>query len=309
MAFFFLNRLSASVDIKQLKSDLAQFGKIKFVGDLRDDTRNKGFKSTVVDFRTFEKKSDFDEYCKKNKIFATERKEKHSPVSSQKSHSAHKDTQNQNHTPKIDIANPSFHFYKDKAYGKNIETYSLTNNYQELFTIGGAKSFELKTIYPGLLVGSGYNLPKLKESSDDFQLGFFFDHTTGLPLISGSSIKGLLKSVCKKDEFIQAVYETSVDMKVFDDNQSIFYDAFILRTDNHGKKIFGSDFITSHHSQEKNGLFKEPNPVKFLKVLPDVTFKFQFECDVEYIELFQKIILDFGLGAKTNVGYGKFVEA
>ncbi|WP_419676164.1 type III-B CRISPR module RAMP protein Cmr6 [Aliarcobacter butzleri] len=70
--------------------------------------------------------------------------------------------------------------------------------------------------------------------------------------------------------------------------------------------MFGSDYITNHYSNEENGMFKEPNPIKFLKILSRVTFKFQFKCDEKYLELFKQIILDFGLGAKTNVGYGKF---
>lgn len=207
-----------------------------------------------------------------------------------------------------EIFSPSFHFYKDKAYGKGIDNFQLTQNYQNVFEIDGAETFTLTTIYPGLLVGSGYNHPKLHENKDDFQLGFFFDHTTGLPIISGSSIKGLLKSVCEKTDFIQDVYEKTVSLDIFEDGETIFYDAYIVETKNQNNKIFGSDYITSHYSNEENGMFKEPNPVKFLKVLPDVTFKFQFKAPKEYVELFKAIILDFGLGAKTNVGYGKFVE-
>lgn len=206
------------------------------------------------------------------------------------------------------IYNPSFYYYKDCNYGKDIEDFGLANNYKELFEIKDAKIFELTTLYPGLLVGSGYNHPKLKENKDDFQLGFFFDHTTGLPLISGSSIKGVLKSVISNQEFMDDVYEQTIPLEIFEDNQTIFYDAFILSTQNKDKKIFGSDYITSHYSDEENGEFKSPNLIKFLKILPEVTFQFQFKCDEKYISIFKEIILDFGLGAKTNTGYGKFIE-
>ena len=204
------------------------------------------------------------------------------------------------------IPNPSFHFYKDEAYGKGLENMKLENSYSKLFAINRAQTFELTTTYPGLLVGSGYNHPKLKENTDDFQLGFFFDHTTGLPIISGSSIKGLLRSVCEKVDFMESVYEATIPLEIFEDNKTIFYDAFITSTKNSGKKIFGSDYITSHYSDEPNGELKNPNPIKFLKVLPEVTFRFQFKCDDGYINIFKEIILDFGLGAKTNTGYGKF---
>jgi CRISPR-associated protein Cmr6 len=209
------------------------------------------------------------------------------------------------------IANPSFYFYKDKAYGKGIENFSLSNNFKEAFEISGLEkeqTFELTTTYPGLSVGSGYNHPKLKENTDDFQLGFFFDHTTGLPIISGSSIKGLLRSVYKQKEFMQDVYGRVPGEEIFEDQKTVFYDAYIISTQNKEAKVFGSDYITSHFSNEPEGMFKEPNPIKFLKILPNVTFKFQFNAPKEDVKLFEAIIKDFGLGAKTNVGYGKFIE-
>jgi CRISPR-associated protein Cmr6 len=284
---------------------------------MKDDVKSVGFLSTIADFKILKNENDFMAFCKSKKILAFKRKEE-----SQKDNFALKRTSEQsqsNHEKPYTetkqhkaIANPSFHFYKDRAYGKTIENFSLTNNCRALFEIEGLQNeqtFELTTLYPGLLVGSGYNHPKLKENTDDFQLGFFFDHTTGLPLINGSSIKGLLRSVCEKTEFIKDEYKTTVDLGLFEDGKTIFYDAFILSTKNEGNKIFGSDYITSHFSNEENGMFKEPNPIKFLKVLPEVTFKFQFKASKEYVDVFKKIIIDFGLGAKTNVGYGKFKEA
>lgn len=53
--------------------------------------------------------------------------------------------------------------------------------------------FVLKTDYPGLLCGSGYG-HNLK-ADEALKLGFFFDHTSGLPVIPGSSVKGKLRSV------------------------------------------------------------------------------------------------------------------
>lgn len=51
----------------------------------------------------------------------------------------------------------------------------------------------LKVIYPGLVVGSGY-MHSIKGETENFDFGFFFDHTTGMPVIPGSSIKGVLRS-------------------------------------------------------------------------------------------------------------------
>jgi CRISPR-associated protein Cmr6 len=90
--------------------------------------------------------------------------------------------------------------------------------------------------------------------------------------------------------------------------RDIFYDAYL----SHGGKdglFLGTDYITPHPYPLKN-----PNPIKFLKILPGV--KIQFPLDLkdnlisakEKESLFKKILLDFGIGAKTNVGYGQFRE-
>jgi CRISPR-associated protein Cmr6 len=53
-------------------------------------------------------------------------------------------------------------------------------------------SFDLTTTYPGLLCGVGYSHGISSEA--DYKVGFYFDHTTGLPVIPGSSVKGVLRS-------------------------------------------------------------------------------------------------------------------
>ncbi|MBV5278475.1 MAG: type III-B CRISPR module RAMP protein Cmr6 [Campylobacteraceae bacterium] len=306
MAFFFLNKIETSMTKIYLEKELKQFGQLKFIGNIKEDIRNNGFNSTIAEFKSLNDENGFLDFCKSKKILPKKRVDEQYIPQQQKQ--VQSEVPHQSTTKASMIANPSFHFYKDEAYGKGIENFALTENFKESFEINGAQAFNLTTIYPGLLVGSGYNHPKLKEKADDFQLGFFFDHTTGLPIISGSSIKGVLKSVCEKKEFMQDIYKKTIELSIFEDNKTIFYDAFIFETKNENNKIFGSDYITSHFSNEEDGMFKEPNPIKFLKVLPNVTFKFQFKAPQEYVDLFKAIILDFGLGAKTNVGYGKFIE-
>lgn len=53
--------------------------------------------------------------------------------------------------------------------------------------------FTLITTYPGLLIGTGYT--HQSDNEGEFKMGFYFDYTTGLPCIPGSSVKGLLRSV------------------------------------------------------------------------------------------------------------------
>jgi len=234
-----------------------------------------------------------------------------------------------------------------REFNKNIPDIRL---YESYFRAENANEFfELTTIYPGLLLGAGYSHPALKKvdnsnphEKSDFQLGFFFDHTTGLPVIPGSSIKGVLKRVFPqkndryKEEKLEYIKETlkKVDNKI-DENlinydnweeiffgnvakkrKHIFFDAYISELPENNR-LFEDDYITSH----TEGIFKNPNPIRFLKVGPGVKFKFQFRlCDYTDVnknvllssnqisEVFKQILLDFGVGAKRNVGYGQFID-
>jgi CRISPR-associated protein Cmr6 len=95
--------------------------------------------------------------------------------------------------------------------------------------------------------------------------------------------------------------------------RDIFFDAFIKDVQEYkGKKKFmADDYITPHPNPLKN-----PIPIQFLKILPNVVFGFKFSLKdsvvgelkvttTTKIQIFQKILEDFGIGAKTNVGYGQ----
>lgn len=241
---------------------------------------------------------------------------------------------------------------KDRDELKNVTL--LPHN--EEVNIQGIKSFELKTCYPGLLCGVGYhheiNKPKDEGDKEDdpevYNLGMYFDYTSGLPVIPGSSIKGMLRSAIEEWDFlanyepskntlpaslsdrdvlrkaiIRAVFEGD-GLSIYD--RDIFLDAIPVKVDN---KLFGEDYITHHPDPLKN-----PNPIRFLRVNPGVTYQFRFilkdhvDLDDKVVlkdsislkdddkvliadfkqELFKAIICDFGLGAKTNVGYGQFID-
>lgn len=174
----------------------------------------------------------------------------------------------------------------------------------------GSTHFTATTIYPGLLLGSGnsHELPSIKGQAI---LGFHFDYTSGLPVIQGSSIKGVLRSTFKHSEYIQELLSDTqlniqeLESEIFNNND-IFFDATISNADD---KILGDDYITPHDDALQN-----PTPLRFIKVLPNTTFRFDFELSngliskAEKVKLFQNILEDLGLGAKTNVGYGKFIN-
>ena len=80
--------------------------------------------------------------------------------------------------------------------------------------------------------------------------------------------------------------------------------------------ILGFDYITPHPDPLKN-----PNPIQFLKILPNVELFFGFKLNETQIrksdgsqirvpkelklDLFKEILITVGVGAKTNVGYGQ----
>lgn len=87
-----------------------------------------------------------------------------------------------------------------------------------------------------------------------------------------------------------------------------FFDAFPMLS-NEPIKLFEIDTITHHPSP-----FENPNPISFLKIRPHVSFSFLFKLHdgilnrKQKLLLFCKILCDKGVGAKTNVGYGKFED-
>lgn len=242
----------------------------------------------------------------------------------------------------------------------------------------GITRFKRATVYPGLLIGSGYNhdvnFDELGKSFDgskeaSFKIGFSFDHISGMPFIPGSSIKGMLRSFfpneykkdrgienftedqeCKKEyisDLLNAVRESNEEEKEFTKEdideieevifsgvnkdgsrvepykRDIFFDAIPLciedNQESNPKTLFGSDYITPH--VDKNGdpaPLKNPVPIKFLKVNPNVVYQFSFRFSDSMLsngvklskdkktKLFKKILSQSGLGAQTSVGYGQF---
>jgi len=175
-------------------------------------------------------------------------------------------------------------------------------------------SFVLTVCYPGLLVGIG-NAHDAGVSDEEIGVGFSFDYVTGQPYIPGSTVKGLLRShfkdhpqviaeLCGKDpEWVR-----QLEQDIFD-YRDVFFDAVVYDSDLQGLLI-GPEVITPHRSPTEN-----PVPIKLLKILPDVRFSFRF-CltdsplmgSTEKEALFRQLLCLFGIGAKTNVGFGVLQE-
>lgn len=200
---------------------------------------------------------------------------------------------------------------------------------QKASQIPGNCSFVLKTCYPGLLMGTGYE--HAINAEDAFMCGFSFDFVTGLPYLPGSSLKGILRNcfpsgkeddpkTASKVAMIKGLLEKSElseeqILKLKDsifDNNDIFYDVYPEMKET-GEKLIAEEYVTPH----TKGIFANPIPIKLIKVKPGVTFRFSFELhdyedesglkvsSDEKKELFMKLVKLMGIGAKTNVGFGK----
>lgn len=191
-------------------------------------------------------------------------------------------------------------------------------------------NFELKTVYPGLLIGTG--LPHSFGGKGEAALGLTLDYVTGMPYIPSSSVKGALRSAFVHKDYIKellksadidvADFETSIFGSSHSDKSEakvqgsdIFFDAIITSTG----KILDTDNITSHRHNKDLLELAAPNPITMIRIRPDVTFKFQFQLNdyekdeikitaEQKLRLFKQILIDLGIGAKTNVGYGTLEE-
>ncbi|RMG18369.1 MAG: type III-B CRISPR module RAMP protein Cmr6 [Bacteroidetes bacterium] len=256
----------------------------------------------------------------------------------------------------------------------------------------GLSTLELETTYPGLMSGTG--LSHETKSMGESKLGFAFDHTSGLPYLPASSVKGVLRSMFPQrvnrqkapklkegreqryklmyyllqqatqwDEQglkqrltswletrgIEAGYAFQLkgealgfidllELEMFEGIQpdlvekkeellpellpqsvyarDIFFDAYPAESRKHGGRFVDFDFITPHKHEDDENLdpFANPTPIKFLKVLPAVVFRFQFRLKDGLLSAHQKLglirqmLLFHGVGAKTNVGYGQLQQ-
>lgn len=160
---------------------------------------------------------------------------------------------------------------------------------------------------PGLLIGSGlaHGLPG---SEEDVKTGLQFDYTSGLPVIPGSSVKGVIRSsfpTIKEDkeqsneadaEKLNYIKSLIADIPEFSalrledkdilelgnqmfNHGDVFADALLVgygtRMKQHGpvKQVLAEDYITPH----TGGPLAQPIPIKIVKVAPGVTFAFCFK--------------------------------
>lgn len=134
--------------------------------------------------------------------------------------------------------------------------------------------FSLSTYYPGLITGIGMNHQTTLEWKDgtqkipELKLGMAFDHATGLPIIPGASLKGLLRnsfpisnqqgfcdSYEEKVEYIASIIQRIVNLEEGSANsKSIIHSAFQkkLWEDYKKQKEIPIDFSKEYYSKQSN---------------------------------------------------------
>ena len=254
----------------------------------------------------------------------------------------------------IKITNMHRYYYNDyfagldinQKQGKNTVGYTLPNVSKrneaiishKFVPIGSPLSYfqenqsiatiELEVLYPGLMVGVGYEHDV--SAKESLKGGFSFDYVTGLPYIPGSSVKGVLRSYfpnlkedekwTEKDEqklaYIKGIVEVeslskedivALGRSIFE-HGDVFLDAFPkvdTKVDNSGNVLLAMEYITPH----TGGEFAEPVPIPFVKIRPGTKMVFSFifneDSGIDKKTLFTTILQDMGIGAKTNVGFGQ----
>ena len=90
-----------------------------------------------------------------------------------------------------------------------------------------------------------------------------------------------------------------------------FFNCFLSPSNDQKTPILAKDFITPHG----DNVLRNPIPIAFIKLNSGLKMKFYFRFIDSTInsnvkkELVNKILIDLGIGAKTNVGYGNFKKA
>lgn len=214
--------------------------------------------------------------------------------------------------PRENSANIGYQFFHSVGIPGFVEeqvksAISVNSDVLEVLRSANYSVVNMRVQAPGLLIGSGlaHGLPG---SEEDVKTGLQFDYTSGLPVIPGSSVKGVIRSAfptIKEDkeqsneadaEKLNYIKSLIADIPEFSalgledkdilelgnqmfNHGDIFADALLVgygtRMKQHGpvKQVLTEDYITPH----TGGPLAQPIPIKIVKVAPGVTFAFCFK--------------------------------
>lgn len=151
------------------------------------------------------------------------------------------------------------------------------------------------------------------------ETGFLFDRNTGVPFISGSSIKGAARAFAKLnglDKDLIEIFGPEGDEAKKNPSQGkvVFFDAYPAQWPSLKVDIMNVHYKEYYEDKAPPADYLSPVPIYFLTVAPDTKFKFylavkgiQYKSFLKKTEqLLKGALEDIGIGAKTAVGYGYF---
>ena len=152
-------------------------------------------------------------------------------------------------------------------------------------------------------------------NTSPLEVGLTIHHTHGTPYLPGSAIKGLLRRAADAHQLTQAAKDILFGSSAAAAHIT-YWDAMLEPS---STQPFQTDVITVHHPQYYQGSgyptdFDDPNPVTFLSVRPNATFRIALSSasanSSQWLrlaaELLKYALENIGLGGKTNAGYGYF---
>lgn len=166
------------------------------------------------------------------------------------------------------------------------------------------------------------------------EVGMTFDHTIGIPYIPASSIKGIVRfahtisladeayergEVCESGYFddekdwtkVPLMFGTSVDNG--SRGKIVFLDAYPEKIPQLEKDIMNPHYTGYYSKGEAPGDYEKPTPIKFLTVAKGTKFIFRIlvekgsNVEEEVSNALRNSLEKEGVGAKTAVGYGRFI--
>lgn len=159
--------------------------------------------------------------------------------------------------------------------------------------------------------------------ANPIEVGLTLHPIYGMPVIPGSALKGMCRRACRAYIDENPIEHFSSDGflgEIFGDTGKVgactFWDAWYIPTN--GSNPFQRDIITVHHPEYYNSRgserfptdFDDPTPIPFVSVKPKTQFFFAIDVCEEwklfFIEMLQWGLVNLGIGAKTNSGYGYF---
>jgi CRISPR-associated protein Cmr6 len=150
-----------------------------------------------------------------------------------------------------------------------------------------------------------------------FEVGLEFDHYLNVPILPGSSIKGVVRSTWLT---LFGDDEKETENYLFGSTERAgvctFHDGYPVEAGRNGCLLY-PDVLTPHYIREGKDLLDEhevkPSPVVYLTVAPETVFKFIIampeDVGKRLQEMFRKAIVEslrLGFGGKTDIGYGRF---